>query len=1673
MAETYSAGTIFLQVVPVFRHAQEKVTAYAKGISKSLGDELDKGGQDAGERFNEGFEKEVKKGAGKAAATHATEFQRQYDRAIGDMQKNLRTIEPKFENNEARRQIRELKAELDTLTGKKIRTDADVKEAVANIRILEAQLGGLPEVVSTKARFEATQAYKDAAKFVSFVEAIDGKDIEIEVRVDTKDLTRAERAMGVFEKKLRESARRAADNLGDPIDRRVKQIKSELEGLSRTDIHIGLNDDVASAKLDKLMAELEEISANDVNIGMKVDTGRAFAELYAFKKLRDRLDGNTIHENVDVNTSGAEAKLAALTGNANGGANAFRAFNLVILAAVAILPVLIPMVGALGGALLAMMPIVAGLAGGLAAVVIGFTGIANAVQALNARSQAAAKDTLQETKTIRDAWYGVVDARQAVADAERTYAQQAADAARAVADARRQAAEAVRSALEQQQQAQESYAQSVNDVRDAEQALRDARAQAKKDQQSLKDQVKDNRLAIRQGVLNAFDATNNLNAVMADGSSTTYDKEQAKIQRAQALQSLHELREQQKQLLAQQKQGVKGSDAVKNAQDQLTQAIQAQHDALTRLGDAARAVDQARANGARQVADALRNQNRTDADGKRNVARAAEALRRAQENYNDSLKKTDVYGSAAQDQVRQAMAVLGPAGREFARFIFGLRKGFYALRNDIQAVMLPPIERAIKRIIRVYGPGMHDFLVNMAREFGRFVTRFARSLESPAWRGFFIMLDRLGPRFMRQFGKGVILWLETFARLMTITAPWAVKLSDGLLGIARAVNRWIMSKAGTEIIQRFMDYAFRVGPKVLDFLFAFVDAALNLADALGPWAESVLAVLTGFLNIIADMNPTVLGLIATGILSLVIAFQLAVGAVAAVAGIIALTASEVGVLVFVVVLVIALALTLIARFKFLQKAIGAVLHVIGDLIGVLVDAAKWLGRLIAKGAEWIAHNRRVQQVVGAVWGFLKNTAEDVFDAISTALGWIADRAQDVWGFLLPIFSAIGKLIKWLWTHAFKPYIGFIVGAFRTLGRIFRAVWNGFLFPIFDLWIHIYIALWKKGAVPAMQGIAHLTAWLGREIAKAWHEKIQPIFSAFGDLISWLWTKRVKPTLGWMGQRWDDFATGMKWVYDHTIKYVVDAFIALMGGPQGLKSKFQAVVDAISAAWSGLKKAFAAPIKFVVDTVINDGIIAGFNKIAHFVGSKEMGRIPLPKAIENAYATGGVLPGYFPGGDNHHFYSPTAGELHLSGGEAIMRPEFTRAVGGGWIQAMNQAAANGGAGAVKRFLNASAGHFFSDGGIFGGRRFALGGALLDPDRKVYMDGKAIAAIAAAQVLLAEKLRHVDYYLMQGGFGGDHIAASGTSHNYPGVADIARSTGVSFADQAALRRVAFAAWARNIPGAMYIGTGAHVHAASLLSPGTAHSPQVYGSWPGHTDGLAGGPDYGPRPPWLPDLADRLSQFDLSNIDAGGSGGHGFGLPGWLLDVAKNPLGWFTSKVTGPVHDLYDRFGESSFAQAIVGFPYHLAKDTIDRVLDIIPGGHKIAAAAGFVADKVGDAAHFVSSTTSHTIHDIADAGQAVGDFLGFSRGGILPYNGTMMYDAGGYLPPGLTSVVNLTGRPEPVFTPDQFERVSDGKGGFTYAPTFHDARGPEEIMDDLEFTMRKVAREGGDNRYGGAH
>lgn len=111
------------------------------------------------------------------------------------------------------------------------------------------------------------------------------------------------------------------------------------------------------------------------------------------------------------------------------------------------------------------------------------------------------------------------------------------------------------------------------------------------------------------------------------------------------------------------------------------------------------------------------------------------------------------------------------------------------------------------------------------------------------------------------------------------------------------------------------------------------------------------------------------------------------------------------------------------------------------------------------------------------------------------------------------------------------------------------------------------------------------------------------------------------------------------------------------------------------------------------------------------------------------ALGGVLPGYSPGQDIHHFTSPTGGYLHLSGGEAVMRPEWTAAVGKETVDRWNYVARTQGVGGLREEMK------FANGGIIeklglgpmveGAKNFNVGGDVLGATRTMIMDSTSPA------------------------------------------------------------------------------------------------------------------------------------------------------------------------------------------------------------------------------------------------------------------------------------------------------------------------------------------------------------
>ena len=437
-------------------------------------------------------------------------------------------------------------------------------------------------------------------------------------------------------------------------------------------------------------------------------------------------------------------------------------------------------------------------------------------------------------------------------------------------------------------------------------------------------------------------------------------------------------------------------------------------------------------------------------------------------------------------------------------------------------------------------------------------------------------------------------------------------------------------------------------------------------------------------------------------------------------------------------------------------------------------------------------------------------------AVDTWFGAIRKAAVFLWKrVIVPTFNGIAKAVTWAWEKAIKP-------AFRA--------WWAFQTKVL---VPAVIWLWEKAIKPVF-------SFIGTYVAGVWKRWLKPILQAWwhyqtkvlGGAVMWLWEKAVKPVFGWIGEK-----ISTTWE-----KYIRPPLVAFRDFVRDtLVPAVKRGIDRIGEIWDGLKKAAGTPVKFVVDTVYNNGLRKVINAIPGVDDVK-----PVDTSGWPSFASGGVLPGWTPGRDVHRFVSPTAGILNLSGGEGILIPQAVRQLGGArGIAYLNQRAKMG-----KLSLRPLLEQSHRAGGI------------------VYVDGEPLSAITAAQLAVAEWASKIPMRVMQGSYQ-PATSYSGTSHTGGGVMDTSPG---SFSAQSWLRKVAMAAWARNIPGAAYAGSGAHVHSVSRIDPTAAGHSQL-ASYNAGGDGL-GGSDYGPRPAPSLELVNRALELagsgqikGISGVNTGG--------------------------------------------------------------------------------------------------------------------------------------------------------------------------------------------------------------
>lgn len=1293
---------------------QQIATRISASIRDSVGDGVTRGGQTA-----------------RPAATRQGEetggaFARSLRAKLQEAFRSMPKLNVSLADTGVDADLARLRARMETLSNKTVGIDIDAETARAQAADIEERLrriGAAHPNVAVRA---------DTARAIASLQALQAQIDEVtadpaRIRIETD---------GGLGARLRAAVQQAEASLPNvnigadttPAQLEIARLRAQLTALRDARIGIDIDAATALARITEIQDRLTRLSTQDADVSVRVDAGAASAQLAAFQAQVNRLDGQTAR--VDVDTSSAQSSMRLLVTSA-------------LMFGPAIIPALPIVAAGLGAIAAAGVAAAAGIgAVGLVALPA-LKGIGSALQAQKAAQDAATNATYKGGQAAGQGASKALQmagAQQALASAQRNAARQISDAERGVSDAVRQAAQNNQRAAEQVKSARQSLAdayeqaadrmeqanagvvraerdlaQAQKSARQAQLDLVAARKEAAQQLEDLNDRLTDSTLSQRDAQIALTEATTERDKVLRSETSTDLEKQKALLQYDQAVQRLKEQTTETKRLknetAAANKAGVEGSDTVKSAQEHLASAQQDVTDKVTALKTAQQNVTKTQVQNTRTIAeaqsklaDAQRNVAETQRQGAETIARAQERVVQAQQAGADSIASAQRQiqsasisaaggvdqAAIAQAKYRAELAKLTPSARDTFNAFIDLRSAFGEWSKALQPAVMPIFTRALVGLKNSL-PGLTPFVLAAADAISGLQDRVSRGFKSPWWLQFKTELaGSVGPAIT---GLGVSFGriFKGMAGIIDAFLPHMDSISERMQRITGRFANWGTGLKGSPEFEDFLSYSSEMAPKLGDALGKVGTALLDIGQAVkpvsGPMLQLIGALAQGLSSIATYLPELVLGMYGFWVATKLWAAAQFIANKAMFAFNLISKAGPWGWIILGITAVVLAVTYMYRRFAWFRDAV----HVVWSAIQT---AAMWLWtnalkpafdgisaalQAVGRWAMWLWTN-----AISPAFGFIVLAGKILLTAIVTLV-------------LLPIVAAVkvvGAIATWLWTHAFKP-------AFEGIAAAASWLWATVLQPTFQ-WIGDKAKwLYNSAIKPAWDAIKGAAKTM-------WENVLRPTFKAFWDGLkeigrwgTWLWKNALKPAF-------DNIVSIGRTAWEKGIKPVFDGWKRII---QGLGGLFDDAVGAIGTAWDKLKGVAKKPVQFVVDTVYNKGIVGVWNKVADAFGA--------PKLSKFKFASGGIMPGYTPGRDVHQFVSPTGGALELSGGEAIMRPEFTRAVGSGFVGAMNSIAKTRGAQGVKAALapvfggsapvstdrslpyaNGGVVQSFADGGIFG-------------------------------------------------------------------------------------------------------------------------------------------------------------------------------------------------------------------------------------------------------------------------------------------------------------------------------------------------------------------------------------
>jgi tape measure domain-containing protein len=264
-------------------------------------------------------------------------------------------------------------------------------------------------------------------------------------------------------------------------------------------------------------------------------------------------------------------------------------------------------------------------------------------------------------------------------------------------------------------------------------------------------------------------------------------------------------------------------------------------------------------------------------------------------------------------------------------------------------------------------------------------------------------------------------------------------------------------------------------------------------------------------------------------------------------------------------------------------------------------------------------------------------------ALVVGFGYFYQKSEGfrtVVGYIVGALKSWADYANWMWTNVWRPFFGWIFETVPKVGQAFVSAWNGIktawntvssvisftwnsiLKPIFTaLWNTIGWVYSKFQLAAGIITTAFRVIQLG--LTMAWRaiysvvfqpivaflsQRLTPAFIAVRNTVSGVWGS-MRATL----------SSGWNWIRNNVFNPMTN-FVS-----QTIPQAFNNAVGWIRTAWDKIRGFMMTPVRFVVKTVLQDGLFSVWNKVAGLVGGT---KLTVDERVERSLrlATGGFVRG---------------------------------------------------------------------------------------------------------------------------------------------------------------------------------------------------------------------------------------------------------------------------------------------------------------------------------------------------------------------------------------------------------------------------------------------------------------